>query len=143
MLFFLIAIVLEVQKMYDRSSSLRHRALHCPQHLCAVRIPLDVSPCSKRALLFCSEERSTGVCRAPGSRGTGGWKQPQLGLRERNGSELQHHPKVHHPGGFIFISHPLTILRFCKNDLWYTHDLVRLLFKFIHHRLSLFTTTLV
>lgn len=68
-LFFLLATVLEVEKKRDRSVSLRHRALHCPQLLCAVSVPLDVSPCSGRALLFCSVERSTGVCRAPSEQG--------------------------------------------------------------------------
>lgn len=63
------SIVLEVEKKHDRRGSLRHRALHCPQHLCAVSIPLDVSSSSKRALLFCSEEKSTGVCRGPWEQG--------------------------------------------------------------------------
>lgn len=67
--FFLITIVLEVEKKHDRSGSLRHRAPHCPQQPCVVSIPLDVSLCSRTALLFCSEERSTGVCRAPWGQG--------------------------------------------------------------------------
>ena len=72
--FFLIAVVLEVEKKHD--GSLRHRSLHRPQHLRAISSshPLDVSSCSNRALLFCSEEKSTeGLAELPGSSDTDRW----------------------------------------------------------------------
>jgi len=34
----------------------------------------------------------------------------------------------------MFITRHLTLLQFCKNDLWYKHNLVGLLFRTTHHR---------
>lgn len=74
--FFLLAVVLEVEKKHGVGGSLRHRALRCPQQLCATGSshPSDVSSGTNRALLFCSEEKSTeGLAELPGSSDTDGW----------------------------------------------------------------------
>lgn len=73
MVFFVIAVVLEVEKKHDVGGSLRHRAFHCPQHLCAINCghPSDVGSCSNTALLFLSEEKSTeGLAELHGSSDT-------------------------------------------------------------------------
>lgn len=87
-----------------------------------------------------------GFAELPQSRGTGRPTTATAGAQRAQWQRAPRHPKAHQPGGFVFLSHPLTILQFCENELWRTHGLVRQLFKIIHHRsliLKKWTTSFV
>lgn len=82
--FFPIAVVLGVEKKNNMGGSLRHKTLHCPQHLCATSSshPWDISFCSNMGLLLCSEKKSTeGLAKLPGSGGTGRGLTAMAGAR--------------------------------------------------------------
>lgn len=71
MLFFLIAIVLEVEKKRDRRGPLRRRALHCP-HTFVLSVSHWMSARAARERCYSAlKRRAQGFAEVPGSRGTG------------------------------------------------------------------------